>query len=619
MSPVSRHRKKQPPRRQSGGHPARRALVAANLPFIVLERELTSTADSPSALAPLLVVSDLLGVTWGIDPHGKADAAIVSGLLEYSRERARPASLAAALLLSRLAPDPEARDAAKRLADGLADSGVPSPRWTEALRDLRVGECWELADVYGDQTSVALICELSGESFVVLAMIDFNHLGGWVKDCFVHDEPVGLMAELRIEAKGSVGLAVLRKLDPAAARGLLTDSFAATDETWEPDVAETFRSFRALALAVTRTLPDGSDPVEVADPSESERDQVVEEFLASSEAVGLAPDHSVRYLTRLLVDYGADYDAGRLRRIGPGKLEIILLGFLPRKVVLDQDDRAALPAVVRAWARWAARVEGIPRRAADDLYAVTDELLEAFADVYDDPANAGPAKAFMQGLAALDSEADVNAALAGLLPVPPRPPAPAPESVLQLKIDVAHAKPPIWRRLQIPATATFADLHLIIQSAFGWQHAHLHQFEAAGRRFAPDNPSTIQSAYAPPAQDERVVPVREVLRATGDHAVYWYDFGDDWYHDVVLERVLPANAVAHPVCIGGRRAGPLEDSGGIHSYQQMCAALADPGDPDHAAGREWLEQVHGWIGWDPAHFDRAELNRRLAEIVLPLG
>jgi Plasmid pRiA4b ORF-3-like protein len=113
--------------------------------------------------------------------------------------------------------------------------------------------------------------------------------------------------------------------------------------------------------------------------------------------------------------------------------------------------------------------------------------------------------------------------------------------------------------------------------------------------------------------------LREVLRTTGDHAAYWYDFGDDWYHDVLLESVLPANAVAHPVCIGGRRAGPLEDSGGIHSYQQMCAALADSGHPDHAAGRQWLEQVHGWIAWDPAQFDRAGLNRRLAEIVLPPG
>ena len=118
--------------------------------------------------------------------------------------------------------------------------------------------------------------------------------------------------------------------------------------------------------------------------------------------------------------------------------------------------------------------------------------------------------------------------------------------------------------------------------------------------------------YARPAVDEGTVAVREVLRAIGDRVTYWYDFGDDWYHDVVLENVLPANAVTHPVCIGGRRAGPLEDSGGIHSYQHLCAALADPEDPDHAAAGKWLAQVHGWIDWDAAHFDRAELNRRLA-------
>ncbi len=169
-------------------------------------------------LGSLLVVSDLLGVTWGIDPHGKADVAIVSGLLEYSRGSSRPASLAAALLLSRLATDPEGRDAATSLAAHLTDSGVPSPRWTEALLDLRVRECWELADVYGDQASVTLICELTGDSFAVLAMIDFNHLGGSVKDCFIRDQPTDLMAELRIDSTASAGLAVPRELDPAAGR-----------------------------------------------------------------------------------------------------------------------------------------------------------------------------------------------------------------------------------------------------------------------------------------------------------------------------------------------------------------------------------------------------------------
>ena len=84
-----------------------------------------------------------------------------------------------------------------------------------------------------------------------------------------------------------------------------------------------------------------------------------------------------------------------MRRVGPGKLEIILLGWLPSKVVLDQDDRSALPAVVRAWVRWAARGQGVPQQAFDELCTITDELLEIFPDAFDDPANAGPAGKFL--------------------------------------------------------------------------------------------------------------------------------------------------------------------------------------------------------------------------------
>jgi hypothetical protein len=34
----------------------------------------------------------------------------------------------------------------------------------------------------------------------------------------------------------------------------------------------------------------------------------------------------------------------------------------------------------------------------------------------------------------------------------------------------------IWRRLMAHANTTIADLHYIIQIAFGWTNSHLHRF-----------------------------------------------------------------------------------------------------------------------------------------------
>ena len=51
--------------------------------------------------------------------------------------------------------------------------------------------------------------------------------------------------------------------------------------------------------------------------------------------------------------------------------------------------------------------------------------------------------------------------------------------VYQFKIALKGIKPPIWRRIQVPETYTFWDLHVAIQDAMGWEDYHLHGFELA--------------------------------------------------------------------------------------------------------------------------------------------
>ena len=52
-----------------------------------------------------------------------------------------------------------------------------------------------------------------------------------------------------------------------------------------------------------------------------------------------------------------------------------------------------------------------------------------------------------------------------------------------------------------------------------------------------------------------------------------YDFGDDWRHDIVVEKITPALAgVAYPRCTGGRGWAPEEDSGGIWTHNEAVAA-----------------------------------------------
>ena len=156
--------------------------------------------------------------------------------------------------------------------------------------------------------------------------------------------------------------------------------------------------------------------------------------------------------------------------------------------------------------------------------------------------------------------------------------------VYQLKVTLTGTKPPIWRRLLVEASATLAQLHEVIQAAFGWWNYHLYEFEVGRSRYGiPDSDWDV----GPPAQDARTTRLDEVA-SVGSSFDYTYDFGDNWEHKVTVEKVLDTSPVASlPACVDGRRAGPPEDCGGVWGYEELLAILAEPSHPEHAERVEW--------------------------------
>src|SRR6266478_5261230 len=58
----------------------------------------------------------------------------------------------------------------------------------------------------------------------------------------------------------------------------------------------------------------------------------------------------------------------------------------------------------------------------------------------------------------------------------------------QLKITLRGIRPPIWRRVQVPATIRLAGFHDVIQILFAWRDTHLHQFWIDGTSYGqPDD------------------------------------------------------------------------------------------------------------------------------------
>src|SRR5512138_3018002 len=52
--------------------------------------------------------------------------------------------------------------------------------------------------------------------------------------------------------------------------------------------------------------------------------------------------------------------------------------------------------------------------------------------------------------------------------------------VYQFKLALVGVEPPIWRRIQVPETYSFWDLHVALQDAMGWLDHHLHLFRVPG-------------------------------------------------------------------------------------------------------------------------------------------
>ncbi|HEY8506101.1 MAG TPA: plasmid pRiA4b ORF-3 family protein [Gemmataceae bacterium] len=183
-------------------------------------------------------------------------------------------------------------------------------------------------------------------------------------------------------------------------------------------------------------------------------------------------------------------------------------------------------------------------------------------------------------------------------------------TVYQLKVTLAHIKPPIWRRVEVPDCA-LAELSKIIQACFGWGGYHLWSFEVGGEEYGPEPAEDLWGG--PESGDPAEVRLSDLARRRFKKLRYVYDFGDDWRHDVEIEKKFPAEeGVQYPRCTKGKRAGPPEDCGGPYRYPYFLETLRDPTHPEH-------EEMVEWVGgsFDPEEFDPDAINARLAQ--LPLG
>lgn len=170
---------------------------------------------------------------------------------------------------------------------------------------------------------------------------------------------------------------------------------------------------------------------------------------------------------------------------------------------------------------------------------------------------------------------------------------------LLVTLDVHLYK--VERRIIVPANMGFRRLHKVLQAAFNWRDAHLHDFIVFSRGQRAPLLRLVPFEEDLEYDDEAVLIDGQSLAdifPEQDKIVYTYDFGDHWEREIGLVRILEECDRELPYLLEASGKTPPEDVGGTPGFLQFYEAFLNPDHPKHELYTNW------------ARFWRKNLNER---------
>lgn len=179
-------------------------------------------------------------------------------------------------------------------------------------------------------------------------------------------------------------------------------------------------------------------------------------------------------------------------------------------------------------------------------------------------------------------------------------------NILQLKIQIDGIEPKIWRRFLVKENISFHDLHKVIQVVMGWSDYHLYSFYINKEEIGLPDPDFRNDLL-----NAKKIKLKDKLLLKQKFG-YIYDFGDEWEHKLVFEKILSDTDTALvPICLEGERACPPEDCGSYPGYYELMDLKKNKKHPGYK------ERIVGWLGedFDFEHFNLEEINKEMLKLV----
>lgn len=173
----------------------------------------------------------------------------------------------------------------------------------------------------------------------------------------------------------------------------------------------------------------------------------------------------------------------------------------------------------------------------------------------------------------------------------------------QFKVTLEDIEPPVWRRFQVPKTATMADFSFAIEDSMKWSGTLLHRFIVERSIPVPDYDNGEWYDML------TEIPLQSLVHNTLE---YEYNIGDDlgtgWMLTIKFEGEVESDC-EHPVCLDGERCCPPESlKGYAKAYDEFLRIVMDEEHPD----RDEVLYINHCedTGFDPNVFDKQTVRYR---------
>lgn len=208
-----------------------------------------------------------------------------------------------------------------------------------------------------------------------------------------------------------------------------------------------------------------------------------------------------------------------------------------------------------------------------------------------------------------------------------------------INIELVGSDPLIWRRVIMPAGATFNRLNDVIQnvtnflSGYPYDAYHLFEFDLGDLIVSNDEEAYLEhkgyraneSFYKERLknipeefrefeihhQERLKIEVRKPATLKIDEYLeknrkikYEYDFGDGWEFLIKLEDIVYDYYFGFPTLLDGGETAPPEDVGGLYGFYEFLKIYNDQSHPEHEQLKVWADSL-SFKEYDPELINRS--------------